>query len=80
MDELQEDPSAYTIEARTSTIESTSAETVVCFDTTINRNTADEAGANATGNNKLNYVGNSEFFFSDCAEVEEEFLIKMTTT
>ncbi len=80
MDELQENPSAYTSEASTSIIEATLAETVLCFDTTINRNTTDEMGTDAIGINELNYVGNGKFLFSDCADEEEEFPIKMTTT
>ncbi len=37
-------------------------------------------GTDATGTNELNYIGNSKFLFSDFADEEEEFPIKMTTT
>ncbi len=37
-------------------------------------------GTNASGTNKLNSVGNNKFLFSNCADDEEEFPIKTTTT
>lgn len=42
MEELQEDASTNTGEVSTSTIKITLAESILCFDTTTNRNTVDE--------------------------------------